>query len=167
MYHWRYIRTDHNPADVAMRQVTPCVLLAYLLWWEGPSLLKIEDSVWPEAMLDGSNLLVVKTVELELNNQTFPDFSYSGNSLGLEAGVDLEEKLVNSNSVVLRSTTEASIGIGAVTPFSVLVIWKVIEAFVVRFVSNQKKSVKKNEGVYGELVLDELLVTEKLWVTKN
>ena len=75
--------------------------------------------------------------------------------------------MVNSNSVVLRSTTEACIGIGAVTPFSVLVIWKVIEAFVVRFVSNQKKSVKKNEGVYGELVLEELLVTEKLWVTKN
>ena len=49
---WRYIRADQNPADIATRRVTPCVLLGNLLWWEGPSLLKIEDSVWPEAMLD-------------------------------------------------------------------------------------------------------------------
>ena len=33
---WRYIRTDQNPADIVMRQVTA--------------------SVWPEAMLDGSKV---------------------------------------------------------------------------------------------------------------
>ena len=42
---WRYIRTDQNPADIAIGRVTPCVLLGNLLWWEDPSLLKIEDSV--------------------------------------------------------------------------------------------------------------------------
>ena len=150
---WRYIRTDQNPADIV-------VLLGNLLWWEGPSLLKIEDSVWPEAMLDGFKVAGGKeTVEFELNNETFPDFSSSGSSLILEAGVDLEEKLVNSNSVVLQSTVEASGGIGIVTHielFSDLERLLRVTAFVVRFVSNFKKSVKKTEGVYSELAVEEL-----------
>ena len=37
-------------------------------------------------------------------------------------------------------------------------------AVVVRFVSNLKKSVKKTEGVYGELAVEELVVADKLWV---
>ena len=115
---WRYIRTDQNPADIV-------VLLGNLLWWEGPSLLKIEDSVWPEAMFDGFKVAGGKeTVEFELNNETFSDFSSSGSSLVLEPGVDLEENLVNSNSVVLQSTVEASGGIGIVTALNILVIWK-------------------------------------------
>ena len=61
---WRYIRTDQNPADIATHRFTPCVLLGNLLWWEGPSLLKIEDSVWPEAMSVGFKVAGAKeTVE--------------------------------------------------------------------------------------------------------
>ena len=41
IYCWRYITADQIPAEVAKREVTPCVLLDYLLWWEGLSLLKI------------------------------------------------------------------------------------------------------------------------------
>ena len=37
-------------------------------------------------------------------------------------------------------------------------------AVVVRFMSNLKKSVKKTEGVYGELAVEELVVADKLWV---
>ena len=37
-------------------------------------------------------------------------------------------------------------------------------AFVARFVSNLKKSVRKTEGVYRELAVEELVVSEKLWV---
>ena len=37
-------------------------------------------------------------------------------------------------------------------------------AFVIRFVSNLKKSVKKTEGLYCELTVEELVVAEKLWV---
>ena len=76
-------------------------------------LLKIEDSVLPEAMLDGSTDAGGKgTVEFEMNNETFPDFSCTGSLLVLEAGIDLEEKLVNSNSVVFESPVKASGGIG-------------------------------------------------------
>ena len=39
-----------------------------------------------------------------------------------------------------------------------------VTAFVVRLVSIFKKTVKKAEGVYGELVVEELVAAEKLWV---
>ena len=136
------------------------MLLGNLLWWEGPSLLNIERSVWPEAMLDGFKVAGGKeTVEFELNNETFSDFSSSGSSLVLEAGIGLKERLINSNSVVLQSTVEASGGIGIVTHielFSDLERLLRVTAFVVRFVSNFKKSVKKTEGVYSELAVEEL-----------
>ena len=163
---WRYIRTDQNPADIATLQFTPCVLLGNLFWWEGPSLLKIEDSVLPEAMLDRSKVAGRKeTIEFDLNNETFPDFNCSGSSLVLEAGTDLEEKSVNNNSVVLQSTVGASVGIGIaidIGRFRNLERLFKVTAFVIRFVSNLKMSVKKTEGVYGELAAEELAVAEKL-----
>ena len=129
------------------------MLLGNLLWREGPSLLKIEDSVWPEAMLDRSKVAGGKeTVGFELNSDTFPSFSSSGSLLVLEDGVDLEEKLVNSNSVVLKSTVEAFGGIGVVIdiePFSDLEKILKVSVFVIRFVSNLKKSKKKSGGLYG------------------
>ena len=39
-----------------------------------------------------------------------------------------------------------------------------VTTFVVRFVSNLKKSVKKTEGAYVELVVQELVKAEKLWI---
>ena len=75
--------------------------------------------------------------------------------------------MVNSNSVVFQSTVEASGGIGIVTDierFSDLERLLRVTAFVIRFVSNLKKSVKKTEDVYGELAVEELVVAEKLWV---
>ena len=144
------------------------MLLGNLLWWEGPSLLKIEDSVLPEAMLDGSKFAGGKeTVEFESNNESFPDFSCSGSSLVLEVGVDLEEKLVYSNSVVFQSTVEASGSTGNVIDierFRDLERLLRVADFVVRFVSNLKKSVRKTEGVYGELAVEELVAAVKLWV---
>ena len=142
--------------------------LVNLLWWEGPYLLKTEDSVLQEAMLDGSKVTSGKeTVEFELNNETFANFSCSGSSLVLETGVNLEVKLVNSNSVVFQSTVEASGGIGIVIDIERVSnlerLFRVM-AFVIRFVSNLKRFVKKIEGVYGELVVEELVETEKLWL---
>ena len=157
---WRYIRTDQNPADIATQKVTPRVLLGKLLWWEGPSLLKIEEIFWPEAMLDGTKFAGGNgTVGFELNSETFSDFSCSGSWLGSEVSAVLEEKLVNRNSVVLKSTVDTSGAIGAVIGierFSYLERLLRVTAFVVRFVSNLKKSVKKTEDVYDELVVEKL-----------
>ena len=112
-------------------------------------------------MLGGSKVAGGKeTVEFELNNETFPDFSCSGSSLVLESGVDLEEKLVNSDSVVLQSTVESSDGI-VIERFGDLERLLRVTAFVIRFVSNLKKSVRKTEGVYGELAVKELVEAEK------
>ena len=61
--------------------------------------------------------------------------------------------------MVLQSTVEASGCIGIVTDiehFSDLKRLLRVTAFVVRFVSNMKKSVKKTQGVYGELAVEEL-----------
>ena len=69
--------------------------------------------------------------------------------------------------MVFQSTVEASGGIGIVTDierFSDLERLLRVTAFVTRFVSNLKKSVKKTEDVYGELAVEELVVAEKLWV---
>ena len=87
--------------------------------------------------------------------------------LVLEIGVDLEEKLVNSNCVVLQSTLEAPGGITIVIDiecFSELERLLRVSTFVIRFVSNLKKSMKKTEGVYGELAVKELVEAEKSWV---
>ena len=117
----------------------------------------VEDSVLPEAMLDSSKVAGGKeTVEFELNNETCPNFSCSGSSLILEVDVDLEKKLVESNSVVLQSTAEASGSIGIVID---------IERFSdLGRLLRVKKSVKKTEGVYGLLAVEELVDAEKLWV---
>ena len=98
-------------------------------------------------MLDGYKVARGKeSVEFELNSETFSDFSCSGSSWELEPVVDLEEeKLVNGNSVVLKSTVEASGGVGHVTNIERLSIFEslsTVTAFVVSFVRNLKKSVK-------------------------
>lgn len=68
--------------------------------------------------------------------------------------------------MVFKSTVEASGGIGVVIDFerySDLESLLRVTTFVVKFVNNLKKSMKKTEGVYGGLVVEELVVAEKLW----
>lgn len=98
-------------------------------------------------MLDGSKVAGGKeSVKFELNSETFSSFSCSGSSSELEPVLDLEEeKLVNGNSVVLKSAVEASGGVGHVTDMERLSNFEsllTVTAFVVSFVSNLKKSVK-------------------------
>ena len=65
--------------------------------------------------------------------------------------------------MVLQSTVEASGGIIIVIDiecFGDLERLLRVVAFVIRFVSNLKKSVKKTEGVYGELAVEELVVAK-------
>ena len=155
---WRYIRTGQNPADLATRQIAPCGLNENLLWWEGPSLLKIEDSVWPEAIVISSK----EEMDFDLND-------VSG-SIGFRDGIDLEERLIDGKcdkSVVLNSAVESGVGIGEVIDikrFSDLERLLRVTTYVVRFLNNLKAAVNKVNRMYGELVVDELEVAEKLWV---
>ena len=44
---WRYISTNHNPADHASRGLFPRCLIACDLWWQGPAWLKLSPAQWP------------------------------------------------------------------------------------------------------------------------
>lgn len=44
---YSYVRSEHNPADLATRGLTPTELVAEKRWWEGPAWLTAETSQWP------------------------------------------------------------------------------------------------------------------------
>ena len=46
-HHWRYVATDHNPADVVSRGLPPEELMASQLWWKGPPWLSTDPRLWP------------------------------------------------------------------------------------------------------------------------
>ena len=60
---WRYIQTNHNPADLVSRGVLPSVLLENALWWKGPAWLSYPPSTWPKRQ--------------DLNPQDLPDIKPS------------------------------------------------------------------------------------------
>ena len=45
--HWRYVRTSHNPADLATRGISASELLHQDLWWRGPVWLRQPRECWP------------------------------------------------------------------------------------------------------------------------
>ena len=45
---WRYVSTNHNPADHASRGLFPRRLIACDLWWQGPAWLKLSPAQWPQ-----------------------------------------------------------------------------------------------------------------------
>lgn len=44
---WRYVDTNHNPADCASRGVNPANLKDHPLWWNGPTRLSKSRNEWP------------------------------------------------------------------------------------------------------------------------
>ncbi len=53
--HWRYIRTNDNPADLTSRGLPPKELLSSNLWWSGPPRLKLSPDSWPFQPLPGKH----------------------------------------------------------------------------------------------------------------
>ncbi|XP_065089784.1 uncharacterized protein LOC135710976 [Ochlerotatus camptorhynchus] len=45
-YEWRYVSTNHNPADLASRGVTPSDLQHSNLWWNGPVMLQRNEDCY-------------------------------------------------------------------------------------------------------------------------
>ena len=50
--HWRHIRTQDNPADLATRGVDLSALQGLNLWWQGPPWLIRDPSEWPTSTVD-------------------------------------------------------------------------------------------------------------------
>ena len=44
---WRHIPSEENPADLVTRGVTLSKLVSLNYWWQGPSFLVQDDSMWP------------------------------------------------------------------------------------------------------------------------
>ena len=44
---WRYISTDHNPADMLSRGMKATELVDCCTWWRGPQFLTQSEETWP------------------------------------------------------------------------------------------------------------------------
>ncbi|XP_037929297.1 uncharacterized protein LOC119663766 [Teleopsis dalmanni] len=49
---WRYIATKDNPADCASRGSTVLQLKDNLMWWYGPSWLRLNEKMWPNHQIN-------------------------------------------------------------------------------------------------------------------
>ncbi|KAJ8974591.1 hypothetical protein NQ317_004481, partial [Molorchus minor] len=45
---WRHIRLEDNPVNIVSRGLNPKDLLDCKLWWNGPSFLYNDESLWPD-----------------------------------------------------------------------------------------------------------------------
>lgn len=61
-HHWHYVKSDHNPADVASRGCFPSKLVENEQWWHGPQWLSKSNTEWP---VKNENF----TTELEMRKQ--------------------------------------------------------------------------------------------------
>ncbi|XP_035209863.1 uncharacterized protein LOC118184317 [Stegodyphus dumicola] len=50
-YQWKYVPSEHNPADVISRGLYASDILTCDIWWNGPDLLR-EDMCYPEQPLE-------------------------------------------------------------------------------------------------------------------
>ena len=47
--HWHHIPRSSNPADCASRGLYPIKLANHVMWWEGPSWLRLSTQDWPSS----------------------------------------------------------------------------------------------------------------------
>lgn len=44
---WRHVHTKDNPADCASRGISPRELTKHVMWWIGPTFLRLSEEFWP------------------------------------------------------------------------------------------------------------------------
>ena len=62
--HWRYVKTDRNPADLGTRWYIPQKVLESKLWWHGPPLLSQSPKCWPKPRIFKPNDLESRIISI-------------------------------------------------------------------------------------------------------
>ena len=77
---WKHVPTECNPADLLSRGISPSNLENCSLWWDGPSYLKEDKSLWPNFQCIDINLPEFKKDKISLTinlPEIFPFENYS------------------------------------------------------------------------------------------
>ncbi|XP_051157421.1 uncharacterized protein LOC127279230 [Leptopilina boulardi] len=93
---WRHIRTEHNPADLISRGLSPKEILNNSLWFNGPVWINEKEDNWPFS--------IVKTDELLKTQETFVNLAYNKtNERNRETRVnDLENTLFKEKGSLIE-----------------------------------------------------------------
>ncbi|XP_062123208.1 uncharacterized protein LOC133836632 [Drosophila sulfurigaster albostrigata] len=71
---WQHVRSEHNPADLASRGVSPQELLASRLWWQGPEWLTHSPAQWPSPVIGLDTELECRAVKVHAAQVLCEDF---------------------------------------------------------------------------------------------
>lgn len=58
---WKWVASEHNPADLISRGTMPSELNQHTKWWHGPIWLRDEDSQWPSQSIQTKDLSTPET----------------------------------------------------------------------------------------------------------
>ncbi|XP_060665589.1 uncharacterized protein LOC132797835 [Drosophila nasuta] len=71
---WQHVRSEHNPADLTSRGVSPQELLASRLWWHGPEWLTHSPAQWPSPVIGLDTDLECRAVKVHAAQVLCEDF---------------------------------------------------------------------------------------------
>ncbi|XP_051862317.1 uncharacterized protein LOC127565806 [Drosophila albomicans] len=71
---WQHVRSEHNPADLASRGVSPQELLGSRLWWQGPEWLTHSPAQWPSPVIGLDTELECRAVKVHAAQVLCEDF---------------------------------------------------------------------------------------------
>lgn len=96
---WRHIRSEHNPADLISRGLTPKEILNNTLWFNGPVWIDEREENWPVS--------IIKSHESSKKQETLVNLAYNNNNdrKGEMFVSDIEKTLfkqTNSFAKILR-----------------------------------------------------------------
>ena len=137
---WRHCPGVQNPADLPSRGLGGKDLAQNRLWWEGPEFLKLPASEWPDNMVNNCSEEYEAYREVVKNP---PEVTYTlavkGSNNDIHVGKVLEMNRFSNKARLLR-----------------------VVAYVLRFISNIRKSIKGLENSTDELTVEEIIEAEKL-----
>lgn len=88
-HHWRYIRSQDNPADILSRGVFPEKILSCRNWWYGPDFLSEEEKHWPAPKFEVAESLPERKRERTLGLMTTVEFNFPKILVTFYVSIDL------------------------------------------------------------------------------